>query len=79
MSMTSAQSNAFRAAGGYAQQDSSALMVGLALTFALLFTAWAIGSGFRGWTKGQLTQNQFGGLVLKVMLIYTLLAYLLLS
>jgi integrating conjugative element protein (TIGR03758 family) len=67
MSMTPAQSSAFRAAGGYAQQDSSTLMVGLALTFTLLFTAWAIGSGFRGWTRGQLSQHQFGALVLKVI------------
>jgi integrating conjugative element protein (TIGR03758 family) len=78
MSMTSAQSEAFRAGGGFAVHDSMLLLVGLALTLMLIFAAWAIGSGFRGWGKGQLSNEQFGMLAIKVLLIYVLLTYLLL-
>jgi integrating conjugative element protein (TIGR03758 family) len=79
MSMSASQSQAFRAAGGYAPQDSSILLAGLVLTIMLIFIAWAIGSGYRGWVRSDLTQQQLGLLVLKAAFIYCLLTYLLLS
>jgi integrating conjugative element protein (TIGR03758 family) len=78
MSMTPEQSSAFQAGGGFAAQDTMTLMVGFVLTLVLLFAAWALGSGFRGWSKGKLSNEQFGILALKITLLYMLLGYLLL-
>jgi integrating conjugative element protein (TIGR03758 family) len=44
----------------------------------LVFAAWALGSGYRGWTTGQISQAKFVGLTVKVTLIYILLTFLLL-
>lgn len=79
MSMTPIQTSAFRAGGGFLPQDSTLLFAGLALTLVLLFAGWALGSGFRGWSKGQLEFNQFAALGLKLMLLFSMLTYLLLS
>ena len=78
MSMTAEQSSAFLAGGGFTVQDSMTLLVGVALTFVLVFSAWALGSGFRGWSRGQLSNEQFGTLALKVVFVYVVFGYLLL-
>lgn len=78
MSMTPVQISAFRAGGGFLPQDSTLLFAGLALTLALLFAAWALGSGYRGWSKGDLNFEKFATLGLKLMLL-SLISYFLLS
>jgi len=78
MSITPAQASAFQAGGGFSVQDSTTALVAFALTLVLIFAAWALGSGFRGWTRGQLSNEQFGMLALKAVFIYVLLGYLLL-
>ncbi|MCV4286447.1 TIGR03758 family integrating conjugative element protein [Pseudomonas capsici] len=79
MSMTPAQTSAFQAGGGFLPQDSTLLFAGLALALALVFSAWALESGFRGWSKGQLDFEKLATLGLKLMLFFSLLSYLLLS
>lgn len=79
MSMTPVQISAFRAGGGFLPQDSTLLFAGLALTLALLFAAWALGSGYRGWSKGDLDFEKFATLGLKLMLLFSLISYFLLS
>lgn len=54
------------------------LFVRFARTLILVFSAWALGSGYRGWNKGKLSNEQFGTLALKITLLYVLLGYLLL-
>jgi integrating conjugative element protein (TIGR03758 family) len=78
VSLTSEQAAAFRAGGGFAAQDSNLMLVGFALTLALVFAAWALGSGYSGWARDQLSKGQFQMLIFKVVLIYVLLTYLLL-
>ncbi|MCD5976771.1 Integrating conjugative element protein, family [Pseudomonas savastanoi pv. glycinea] len=78
MSMTPEQANAFQAGGGFTAQDTMTLFVGFALTLILVFSAWALGSGYRGWSKGKLSNEQFGTLALKITMLYLLLGYLLL-
>ncbi|MCO8163879.1 TIGR03758 family integrating conjugative element protein [Pseudomonas sp. 21LCFQ010] len=78
MSMTPAQTSAFQAGGGFLPQDSTLLFVGAALVLALIFAAWALGSGFRGWSKGGLDFEQLALLGLKLMLFFSVLSYFLL-
>ncbi|PFG25105.1 integrating conjugative element protein (TIGR03758 family) [Pseudomonas lurida] len=78
MSMSQPQLIAFRALGGFTPQQSTTLFIGLVLASALVFAAWALGSGYRGWATGQISQAKFVGLTLKVTLIYILLTFLLL-
>jgi integrating conjugative element protein (TIGR03758 family) len=76
--MSPQQLTAFQAMGGFTPQQSATLVIGLVLSSALLFAAWALGSGYRGWATGQISQAKFVGLTLKVTLIYILLTFLLL-
>ncbi|MBK3453231.1 TIGR03758 family integrating conjugative element protein [Pseudomonas sp. MF6754] len=78
MSMSQQQLAAFRALGGFTPQQSTTLLIGLVLASALVFAAWALGSGYRGWATGQISQAKFVGLTMKVTLIYILLTFLLL-
>lgn len=78
MSMSQQQLAAFQAMGGFTPQQSTTLFIGLVLASALVFAAWALGSGYRGWATGQISQAKFVGLTLKVTLIYILLTFLLL-
>lgn len=78
MSMSPQQLSAFHVMGGFTPQQSATLFIGLVLASALVFAAWALGSGYRGWATGQVSQAQFVGLTLKVTLIYILLTFLLL-
>lgn len=78
MTMSPQQLTAFQAMGGFTPQQSATLVIGLVLSSALLFAAWALGSGYRGWATGQISQAKFVGLTLKVTLIYILLTFLLL-
>ncbi|MPQ69552.1 MULTISPECIES: TIGR03758 family integrating conjugative element protein [unclassified Pseudomonas] len=78
MSMSASQLNAFQAMGGFTPQQSTTLLIGLALAGALIFAAWALVTGYRGWATGQLSQGKLVGLAVKVMLIYLLLTFLLL-
>ncbi|NWE46700.1 TIGR03758 family integrating conjugative element protein [Pseudomonas gingeri] len=78
MSMSASQLSAFQAMGGFTPQQSTGLLTGLVLAIVLIFAAWALVSGYRGWAGGQLSQGKFAGLATKVALIYILLTLLLL-
>lgn len=78
MSMSPQQVTAFQAMGGFTPLQSTTLFIGLVLSSALVFAAWALSSGYRGWATGQISQAKFIGLTLKVILIYILLTFLLL-
>jgi len=78
MSMSVPQLSAFQAMGGFTPQQSTTLLIGLVLACALIFAAWALVTGYRGWASGQLSQGKFAGLAAKVLLIYLLLTFLLL-
>jgi integrating conjugative element protein (TIGR03758 family) len=68
MSMSQQQLAAFQAMGGFTPQQSTTLFIGLVLASALVFAAWALGSGYRGWATGQISQAKFVGLTVKVRL-----------
>lgn len=78
MSMSPQQITAFQAMGGFTPQQSTTFFIGLVLASALVFAAWALSSGYRGWATGQISQSKFVGLTMKVTLIYILLTFLLL-
>ncbi|WP_017905074.1 TIGR03758 family integrating conjugative element protein [Pseudomonas asplenii] len=79
MSMTAQQLTAFQTMGGFTPAQSTTLLTGLVLTIALVFAAWAIGSAYRGWARGQLPQGRLAEISIKVALIYLLLTLLLLK
>lgn len=79
MSMNDIQKSAFKAGGGFMPQDSTLLFAGLALALVLTYMAWALYSGYRGWSQGQLGFEQLSSLGIKLMLMFSLLTYLLLK
>ena len=79
MSMTTIQTSAFKAGGGFLPQDSTLLFAGFALTLVLIYMGWALFSGYRGWSQGQLGFEQLSSLGIKLMLTFSLLTYLLLK
>ncbi|WP_017901848.1 TIGR03758 family integrating conjugative element protein [Pseudomonas asplenii] len=78
MSMSESQKTAFQAMGGFTPQESTTLLSGLVLAVALVFAAWAILNGYRGWASGHLSQGKLLSLIIKVALIYILLTALIL-
>ncbi|NWA29747.1 TIGR03758 family integrating conjugative element protein [Pseudomonas gingeri] len=78
MSMSPSQRVAFQAMGGFTPQQSTTFLIGLVLACTLIFAAWALATGYRGWATGQLSHAKFTGLTVKVTLIYILLTFLLL-
>ncbi|KPA95891.1 TIGR03758 family integrating conjugative element protein [Pseudomonas asplenii] len=77
MSMTDSLLKAFGAMGGFTPAQTTALLCGLVL--ALVFAAWAIGSAYRAWARGELSQGRWAEITAKVALIYILLTLLLLN
>ncbi|HCJ7410167.1 TIGR03758 family integrating conjugative element protein, partial [Pseudomonas aeruginosa] len=49
MSMSGAQTSAFQAAAGFPPSAGEGLFIGAAMTFLLLWSAWAMYSTWRGW------------------------------
>lgn len=79
MSMSAEQASAFQAMGGFQASQSLLLILGLVFALVLLYSAWAIGVGYRGWASGQLSNGKFGGLIARLVLLYAVLTYFLLQ
>lgn len=79
MSMTLAQRNAFEAASGYTAQDSASLWLGLVLLLVLLWCAWVLWSGYRGWVTGAVSFGALGGVAVRVLLAWLVLLFFTLS
>lgn len=79
MSMTDAQVAAFQNASGYAPPQSSTLWIGLVLTLALLYAAWALYGAYKGWTVGSVNFGAFGAAAARVFLVVLVLIFFTLS
>ncbi|KHL69379.1 hypothetical protein SF06_18740 [Pseudomonas flexibilis] len=79
MSMSPAQVAAFEIASGYAPADSATLWLALVTTLALLWCAWVLWSGYRGWATGALSFGAFGGSAARVLLAWLVLLFFILS
>ncbi|UZE26997.1 TIGR03758 family integrating conjugative element protein [Pseudomonas asplenii] len=78
MNMSAPQVKAFEAMAGFTPAASTALLSGLVLSVALIFAAWAVLSGYRGWAAGHLSQGKLFSMIVKVAVIYILLTALVL-
>lgn len=79
MSMSPAQTSAFEIASGYRATDSATLWLALVATLALLWCAWVLWSGYRGWATGSLSFGAFGGSAVRVLLAWLVLLFFILS
>lgn len=79
MSMTDTQIGAFTAAAGFAPQLSSVLWRSTVLVLALLWCAWALWTGYRGWASGHLSFGALGGSTARLALALIVLMFFMLS
>ena len=79
MSMTDAQLSAFSAVAGFTPQLSSGLWRSSVLVLALLWCAWALWTGYRGWAAGNVTSGALGGSTLRLTLALIVLMFFMLS
>lgn len=79
MHMTDAQITAFTTAAGFAPQLSSVLWRSMVLVLALLWCAWALWSGYRGWAAGNLNFGALGGSSVRLALLLVVLMFFMLS
>ncbi|MDH0648671.1 TIGR03758 family integrating conjugative element protein [Pseudomonas sp. GD03858] len=78
MSMTEAQLSAFSAVAGITPQLSSVFWRSSVLVLALLWCAWALWTGYRGWAAGTLSFGALGGNTLRQALALIVLMFFLL-
>lgn len=77
--MTTAQTAAFKATGGFAPDKLSDLVVGFVLAVLLVWGAWAVSTAYKGWTRGQVEKSALASLLARFAMLYLLLLALLVS
>lgn len=78
MSMTTAQTTAFQATGGFLPVAVAPVLLGLVFALLLLWGAWAISTAYKGWARGNLSMGSLGALCGRFLLMYLFLAFFLL-
>ncbi|WP_110972540.1 TIGR03758 family integrating conjugative element protein [Pseudomonas huaxiensis] len=77
--MTAAQRNAFQASGGISPDDLQTLLLSMVFSVLLLWGTWALRTAYSGWAEQRINQRQFLGVAVRVIALYVLLSFLLLS
>jgi integrating conjugative element protein (TIGR03758 family) len=77
--MTASQLSAFQAGSGITPALMATVLVGLVFAVLLLWGVWAIRTAYVGWAERQLNPRQFLGVVLRVVALYLVLTFFLLS
>ncbi|MDH4564509.1 MULTISPECIES: TIGR03758 family integrating conjugative element protein [unclassified Pseudomonas] len=77
--MNAAQASAFQANSGFAPSALSVVLLGAVFTVLLLWGVWAMRAAYNGWAEAQLSQRQFTGVVLRIVALYLVLTFFLLS
>jgi len=77
--MTAAQLSAFEANSGIAPAAMSAALVGLVFAVLLLWGVWAIRTAWVGWAENSINQRQLLAVCIRVVSMYLLLTFFLLS
>ena len=77
--MTADQLTAFTANGGFT--PSTLALLFLAATFALLLVwgTWALHAAYVGWSESAISGRQFFAVLVRLVALYLVLSYLLLS
>ncbi len=79
MSLSSDQSSAFLAHGGFTPGASATLLVGVVFAVLLVWGVWALRTAYVGWAEHKLTQRQLLGVAVRFAAMYVVLTYFLLS
>ncbi|BDB18315.1 MULTISPECIES: TIGR03758 family integrating conjugative element protein [Pseudomonas] len=79
MSLSSDQSAAFLAHGGFTPGASATLLVGVVFAVLLVWGVWALRTAYVGWAEHKLTQRQLLGVAVRFAAMYVVLTYFLLS
>lgn len=79
MSLSSDQSAAFLAHGGFTPGASATLLVGVVFAVLLVWGVWALRTAYVGWAEHKLTQRQLMGVAVRFAAMYVVLTYFLLS
>jgi len=77
--MTAAQLSAFEANSGIAPAAMSTALVGLVFAVLLLWGVWAIRTAWVGWAESSINQRQLLAVCIRVVAMYLLLTFFLLS
>ncbi len=79
VSMSGAQTSAFQAAAGFPPSAGEGLFVGAAMTFLLLWSAWAMYSTWRGWATNNLDSATAGASAIRILVLLGITSFFLLS
>lgn len=79
MSLSSDQSAAFLAHGGFTPGASATLLVGVVFAVLLVWGVWALRTAYVGWAEHKLTLRQLLGVAVRFAAVYVVLTYFLLS
>lgn len=77
--MNADQINAFVSNGGFSPSECATLLLCVLFAVLLLWGAWAIHVAFVGWADTQLSQRQLLMVLVRVVALYLLLTFFLLS
>lgn len=77
--MTAAQVSVFQANGGVAPAVVATLLLGLVFAVLLVWGVWAMRTAYVGWAEQRLSLRQFLGVVVRLVALYLVLTFFLLS
>jgi integrating conjugative element protein (TIGR03758 family) len=77
--MTADQLTAFTANGGFTPSAAATLFLGVTFTVLLVWGVWAMHAAYIGWTESTLSGRRFFAVLVRVVALYLVLTYLLLS
>ena len=77
--MSADQLNAFVSNGGFSPSECAMLLLCTLFAVLLLWGAWALHVAFVGWADAQLSQRQLFIVLVRVVALYLLLTFFLLS
>ncbi|MFZ4823951.1 TIGR03758 family integrating conjugative element protein [Pseudomonas putida] len=77
--MNAAQTSAFQANSGISPADVSVVLIGAVFAVLLVWGAWALRAAYVGWAEEQLSQRQFIGVLVRIVALYLVLTFFLLS
>ncbi|HFF2219937.1 TIGR03758 family integrating conjugative element protein, partial [Pseudomonas aeruginosa] len=71
--------SAFQAAAGFPPSAGEGLFIGAAMTFLLLWSAWAMYSTWRGWATNNLDSATAGVSAIRIVVLLSITSFFLLS
>jgi integrating conjugative element protein (TIGR03758 family) len=77
--MTADQLTAFEANGGFTPPDVAIVLIAAVFVVLLLWGVWALRAAYVGWAENQISQRQFLGVAVRLVAMYVVLTFFLLS